>query len=36
MKLYQIFRKSVMSMIIHGSMIGCGLVIVGSANPCDR
>jgi hypothetical protein len=31
MKVYQILRRSVMSMIIHGAMIGGGLVMVASA-----
>jgi hypothetical protein len=31
MKVYEAFKKSVMSMIIRGSMIGCGLVVVSSA-----
>jgi hypothetical protein len=31
MKTYQIFRNSVMSLIIRGSMVGCGLLMVGSA-----
>jgi hypothetical protein len=31
MKIYQILRKSLMSTIIHGAMIGCGLVMVGTA-----
>jgi hypothetical protein len=31
MKVYQMLRKSILSMIIHGSMIGSGLVMVGSA-----
>jgi hypothetical protein len=31
MKVHEMFRKSVMGMIIHGSIIGCGLVVVGGA-----
>jgi hypothetical protein len=31
MKVYQMLRKSILGMIIHGSMIGSGLVMVGSA-----
>jgi hypothetical protein len=31
MKVYTMLRKSVLGMIIHGSMIGSGLVMVGSA-----
>jgi hypothetical protein len=31
MKAYQIFKKSVMSLIIRASMIGCGLLVAGSA-----
>jgi hypothetical protein len=31
MKVYEMFRKSVMGAVIHGSIIGCGLVVVGSA-----
>jgi|SRR5580704_6192905 hypothetical protein len=31
MKVYKMLRKSVLGMIIHGSMIGSGLVMVGSA-----
>ena len=34
MKAFDMFKKSVMSLIIRGSMIGCGLALVGSAvNP---
>jgi hypothetical protein len=31
MKIYKMLKKSVLGMIIHGSMIGSGLVMVGSA-----
>jgi hypothetical protein len=31
MKAYEVLRKSMISMIIRGSMIGCGLVVVSSA-----
>jgi hypothetical protein len=30
MKAYEVLRKSMISMIIRGSMIGCGLVVVSS------
>jgi hypothetical protein len=31
MKVYEAFKKSVMAVIIRGSMIGCGLIVVSSA-----
>src|SRR5208337_1687655 len=31
MKAYEVLRKSVIGMIIQGSMIGCGLIAVASA-----